>query len=324
MGKLAPVFIFLFVSKICIGQITDLRLGSDVWPPFTNNVGETAFASEIVKEALNRNKVAVMERTMDFSMVIKAIENGGLDGSPALWKSPAREDSMIFSEPYLHNQLILVSMRKDSLPVNDLEAIAGKRLAIVRGYAYGAGVDSLKNVQLVYSKSDQENLLKLLKGQADYMLVDELLIRYLVDAQPGKFEETLSVSESPVIIESLHFAIRKDLEGGQELIDGFNEATKAMLADGSYNRILRMNWITADLDGDGKLELISHGTGGGSPENGYKVHMNDSSNYPTASGNTYYINGKVYTSWEDVPADFKRGPGSKEDVETFNFLRFNF
>jgi len=319
-------FAFVLLAFSSFGQITDLKLGSDIWPPFTNSPGETAFANEIVKEALNRNKVAIDQRTVDFDMVMKGIKNDALEGSGAMWKSPEREALLFFSEAYLQNQLVLVARKESGFPVKSLDDVTGKKLAIVKGYAYGEKLDTAGNVDLIYGISDQSNFVKLLKEEVDYMLVDELLIRYLMQAQPQKFRDNLVVSESPIIKKSLHLAIRKDVEGALELLEGFNTATKEMLADGTYNRILKLNWIQADIDGDGTLELIGGKNSAGSvkPGNEYKVNKNDSSQYPIASGNTYYINGKVYTNWEDVPADFKRGPGSKEDVETFNFLRFNF
>jgi len=322
----AITLILVFFSIHLFGQITDLKLGSDIWPPFTNSVGETAFASEIVKEALNRNKVAIDQRTMDFNTVLKALENQALDGSGAMWKTAERDRSLYFSEPYLQNQLVLVAKKESGLQVDELTALSGKKLAIVESYAYGEELDAIDDVNFVYGKSDQANFLKLLQGEVDYMIIDELPIRYLMQSQPQKFSDNLVISEKPVIVKSLHLAIRKDIEGAEDLLAKFNESIKKMLADGTYNRILKLNWIQADVDGDGKLELV----GGRNPNgalasaNEYRVNHSDSSQYPVASGNTYYINGKVYTNWEDVPADFKRGPGSEEDVETFNFLRFNF
>jgi polar amino acid transport system substrate-binding protein len=318
--------ILLFYSFHSFGQITDLKLGSDIWPPFTNSPGETAFASEIVKEALNRNKVAIDQRTMEFNVVLKAIENEALDGSGAMWKTEERESNLYFSEPYLQNQLVLVARKESGLQVDQLSDVAGKKLALVESYAYGEEINAISEVEFVYGKSDQTNFLKLLQGEVDYMLIDELPIRYLMQSQPQKFNENLIISKEPVIVKSLHLAIRKDIEGAEELLAEFNATIKKMLADGTYNRILKLNWIQADVDGDGKLELVGgkNSAGALASANEYKVNHSDSSQYPVASGNTYYINGKVYTNWEDVPADFKRGPGSEEDVETFNFLRFNF
>jgi len=321
--------LFICMSFLCVSltaQITDIKLGSDVWPPFTNSPGEPAFANEIVKEALNRNKVALDQRIMNFEMVMKGVNSDALDGSGAMWKSPEREELLLFSDPYLYNQLVLVAKKEKGLEVESLNNVIGHKLSLVEGYAYGDDINKLTDVEITYGMSDQSNFLKLLKGETDYMLVDELLIRYLLQAQPEKFNENLVVSETPVIIRSLHLAIKKEKDGAEALLNDFNDSVKKMQTDGTYNRILKLNWIQADIDGDGTLEWVGNNNSRGfsQPANEYKINYGDSSQYPIASGNTYYINGKVYTNWEDVPDDFKRGPGAKEDVETFNFLRFNF
>jgi len=317
--------LFILAALSAFGQITDLKLGSDVWPPFTNADGETAFATEIVKEALNRSRVALDERTLPFDKVIKGIELGALDGSGALWLSEDRQKLLLFSEPYLRNKLVLVTLKAKDHPVHSLDSVRGKSLALVENYSYGLSAEDLHDVRVVKGSSDQVNFLKLLKNEVDYILVDQLLIHHLIKNQPSKVNEHLVISEEPLLVKSLHLAIRKDIEGAEELLEKFNMSTKDMLADGTYNRILKINWIQADVDGDGTIEWVSHqgGTQHPNPDSSYSIDAT-TSQYATASGNTYYINGKVYTDWNDVPADFKRGPGGEEDVETFNFLRFNF
>ena len=43
-------------------------------------------------------------------------------------------------------------------------------------------------------------------------------------------------------------------------IEKFNAEIKKMQADGTYNIILRLDWIRADVDGDGRTELVAGNT----------------------------------------------------------------
>ena len=62
-------------------------------------------------------------------------------------------------------------------------------------------------------------------------------------------------------------------------------------------------WIKTDVDGDGKLELVLDGNQAGlaPPSSSYNVFYNDSD----TNNNRFYINGKVYESWDDVPDNLK-------------------
>jgi outer membrane receptor protein involved in Fe transport len=62
----------------------------------------------------------------------------------------------------------------------------------------------------------------------------------------------------------------------------------------------------ADLDGDGRLEMILNGNQAGTtaPTNTYEVFFNESiKEHPNTD--RYFINGIVYNSWEEVPMEYK-------------------
>ncbi len=46
-----------------------------------------------------------------FTDVVKGINSGEFDGSPAFWISDERQEKYLFSKPYLYNQLVLVGRK---------------------------------------------------------------------------------------------------------------------------------------------------------------------------------------------------------------------
>lgn len=79
-----------------------------------------------------------------------------------------------------------------------------------------------------------------------------------------------------------------------------------MIADGSFHRALDVDWIWADLDGDGASELVLRGTQAGvaEPEGGYDVITKDSHSSESADV-PYVIEGVRYENWEGVPERYK-------------------
>src|SRR5262249_43083005 len=153
----------------------------------------------------------------------------------------------------------------------------GKRVGIVAGYAYGDEVAQAKNTIFVKGPNDQANLDKLLQGGLDYILVDELNIQHLLADQGADIKANLDVGHVPMMKRTLHFAVRKDLPNAAAIINAFNSKLKLLLADGTYNRILQLSWIRADVDGDGKLELIPSGRhiGTSAPTDNYTLFTPD-------------------------------------------------
>ena len=296
----------LLLSTIVLnGQNTTLRLASDFWPPFTDVKPKHAFALNLVDEALARCRVQSETEILEFTEVVESIRSGKFDGSAALWHSPEREQFLLYSEPYLENRLVLVGKKGSNVSAGSLSELKGKRIAVVGSYAYGALVEEAKTIELVTGKSDQENLERLLKGETDYMLADALLIEYLLKYQSEDAAKHLAIGTNTMIRLPLYFAIRKEIPEAANIIKKFNEEIRKMIAEGTYNRILQLNWIATDVDGDGKTELVMSGDKAGTkePVNSYMIISQQN---PTAPGTSrYVIEGNVYENWEQVPGKYK-------------------
>ena len=285
-------------------QNQNLKLASDIYPPFTDVEGEKGFALEIVQEALNRGGVQIDLTITGFTEVLDGINTGTYHGSAALWKTEDRENYLLYSEPYLENRLILVGRKGSDVSAKSLKELKDKKVAIISGYAYGASVYTSIDVVLIPGKSDQENLEKLLTFKTDYMLVDELLISYLLNYQLNDISRFLEIGSEAFMIQPLHLAVLKNMPNAEKIIEDFNSNINTMMSDGTYNKILELNWIQSDVDGDGVLELVLHGDSAGreAPASYYKLMTETAM---TESTERYYINGEVYDGWQVVPAKYK-------------------
>ena len=311
-----------FGTVCCYSQTTQLKLASDIWPPFTNEPPHRSFATELVEEALKRAGVTSTTEMIKFSEVMVGIEEEDYDGSAALWFNDDRKKTLLFSAPYLQNQLIVVGRKGSDVSMSSFADLNGKKVAIVGNYAYGSEVTEASEVNLVSGDNDQQNLERLLKGEVDYILVDNLLMQYMITHQKEDVLKYLEVGKVTLFKRALHFAIRKNIDGAESIIDRFNNGVLKMIMDGTYNRILELNWIRADVDGDGKMEMIGGGqVGKAEPGSSYDVWFTERTPGPT--GNQYYIDGKLYKSWESVPQKYKVAPPS-ERPEDLKLLQFNF
>lgn len=304
MKYINTIFLFLILT-LAQGQNTELKLTTDVWPPFTDTNGNKSILTVLVQEALYRRDVNSSIEFEKPGITIERIDKGDFDGSPALWKSPDREEKYVYSEPYLYNQLILVGQKGSDVSISSFSELKGKRLGVVEHYAYG-NFEKENEIELVKGANNQKNLEKLLSGEIDYMLVDALLIQYMLKYQLNDVTAHLALGQKPLLVKSLHMAIRKDIPNAEGIMKDFNEEIDEMIVDGTFNKILELNWVRADIDGDGKTELILGGEMAGTeaPQNIYGLMMDDT--YKQKNGpNQYYVDGKMYESWDDIPKNYK-------------------
>ena len=78
----------------------------------------------------------------------------------------------------------------------------------------------------------------------------------------------------------------------------------ATQADGTYNRVLRLNSIAIDIDDDGAKELVINGIELEfvTISSGYEIYSNDKKLPPKTR---YSIRDQIYNGWDEIPDDYR-------------------
>ena len=288
-------------------QTPPLTLVSTAWSPFTNEPGQARFALDLVEAALGRFGVDAKTTIVSADQFTPALLAGRFDGSAAAWRDPERERVLIFSQPYLENRLVLVGRHGGDVSAKALTALTGKRVALVGGYSYGGVIDTAGPV-LVLSKSEEDSLARLLKGEVDYTLMDELVVEYIQRNHPQESATRLQIGVTSLITRELFLAVRRALPDAESIVSRFNAQLRDMIADRTYHRLLHVDWIQADINGDGITENVprTDQTGPSAPKHSYALF---STPQPKSTAQTpgkgFYVGGTIYSDWASVPARYK-------------------
>ena len=125
----------------------------------------------------------------------------------------------------------------------------------MEGYSYGAQVDN-SGPTFVRARSEEDSLKKLLGGDVDYVLMDDLVVQYIADNHAREAQAKLQLGSRPLVTRPLYLVIKRSHPDAQGIIDRFNAQLRGMIADRTYHRLLHVDWIQADVDGDGLFEYI--------------------------------------------------------------------
>jgi len=251
-----PIAAALLLSLFAVPQTSQrpatetapLRLISTAWPPFTNEPGQPRFALDLVEAALGRIGLTAKTTIVEPARFTPALLSNTYDGSAAAWKDAERERLLIFSQPYLENRLILVGRKDEDVSAGALSDLKGKRIAIVEGYAYGDDLEKSGAI-LVRSRGEEDSLTLVLQSKADYVLMDDLVVQYIVNNYPNEAKAKLSIGTKPLVRRPLYFAVRRARPDAVSIISQFNAQLRGMIADRTYHKLLHVPWISADIDG---------------------------------------------------------------------------
>jgi len=311
---------------VLAAQNRELRLVSTVWPPFTNERGQARFALDLVEEATKRYSVRTSTAIVQASAFTSSLLTGPYDGSAAAWKDSERDKVLLFSQPYLENRLILVGRKGSNVSALELGMLTGKRIAIVDGYSYGEGLET-RGPTFVRAQSEEDSLQRMLKGEADYTLMDELVVQYIVEHYEEQARTKLQIGTTPLVTRNLYFAVRRSLPDAQSIIDKFNAQLKSMIVDRTYHRLLHVKWIRADVDGDGIAEYIpaDDKPGPQAPSLAYTLFSTaPDQQYRDTPPTGFYVGGNIYRNWAAVPEAYKGNDNFQPDARRSTASIFTF
>jgi polar amino acid transport system substrate-binding protein len=297
-------------------QAKDLRLASTVWPPFTNIAGQPRIALDLIEAALDRSGVPSTTTFVDNAQYSSAITTGPFDGSGAAWHDAQREKAMIFSQPYLENRLILIARRGGDVSPSTPAALKGRRLAVVEGYAYGDELER-SGAALVRAKSQEDSLRLLLDTKVDYALMDALVVQSLLQNYPEEAKTRLQIGTTSLVTRPLHLAVRRSRPDAESIIQRFNSQLRAMITDRTYHRLLQVDWIRADVDGDGVAEYVagSDQSGKQPPQYVYPLFSSAEIQKQVKDQERYFFGGAVYNGWSSVPDHYKVDHLNRTDAQ---------
>ncbi len=296
-----------------VAQTTKLRLVSTPWPPFTNTAGQPRFALDLIEEALSRVGVMSSTAIVPPARFTAALMSANYDGSGAAWKDAQRESALLFSQAYLENRLILVGRKGANVAALNLAALRGRRIAIVDGYSYG-DIDASGAV-FVRTQSEEECISRLLDGDVEYVLMDDLVVQYIVNNYATEAQTKLALGSTPLVTRSLYLAVHRSLPDGDSIISRFNTQLRKMIADRTYHKLLHVSWIVADVNGDGIPEYVPENDQAGTapPKSAYSLFTERPSNgpnVPTMNKPGFYVGGTIYPDWATVPDKYKIPPSA--------------
>jgi polar amino acid transport system substrate-binding protein len=309
-------------------QAAPLRFVSTPWPPFTNETGQPRFALDLVEAALGRIGLRATTTIVEPALFTPALLSDAYDGSAAAWKDADRERSLVFSQPYLENRLILVGRRDGDVSAATLADLKGKRIALVEGYSYGEAIDQSGAI-LVRSSSEEGSLALLLANKADYVLMDELVVQYILENYPQEAKTRLNVGAKPLLTRLLYVAVRRSRPDAVSTIERFNAQLRGMISDRTYHRLLHVSWIRADIDGDGIAEFVPQSDLSGTkpPERAYSLFSTDPQTGKSEDKTPrFYVGGSIYTDWASVPNRYKVEDPKRPDParSTGSIFRFSW
>lgn len=217
-----------------------LRVTGSLWSPYLDTeLPNGGLAVDIVRTALTRAGYEVQGNVEPWSRAYEGTSIGVYDVVAAIWQNEARGEELIFSNPYLLNDIIFMSRQGVLGSYNTLNDLTGYRIGVVRDYAYDETFDTHPDLHRVANAHLIQNLLLLRQGRLDVVVGDKWSILHEISQfMPDDIGYFVALPR-PLARRALRLGVSRLNPHAEKIVADFDEAIAEMQADGSYDEIVK-------------------------------------------------------------------------------------
>ena len=228
----------IFCSAVQAEQ--EFRLMANPSPPYADaKLPDQGLALELVKAVFAKTDFTPVITIENWSRALEGTEVDVYDALASVWYSKEREKDLLFSEPYLRSELLILKLRANQGQYVSLDQLAGSRLGVRTDYAYGVDFSAIPDLTLVQEDQLVPNLLNLLDGKVDFVIADQrtaaMQLHEFFNDKITQFAVT-KIALAPV---ERHVAASRAWPEGEAMIAAFNRALAARQKDGSLDAIIK-------------------------------------------------------------------------------------
>ncbi len=180
-----------------------------VWEQYQELVG---LGPDLVKSISEELNIPInLRRFGNWQNVQKKARNSEIDMIVSVYKNNEREEYLEFSDPYLSQPTVILVEKGKEFAFSSWDSLIGKKGVSNVGESYGQKFDEFSKEKLDISYYQFERALQVLNlGEADYLIID--LYTALIYSRLLQGEDSVTILDPPVTVQSFHLGIRKDSE----------------------------------------------------------------------------------------------------------------
>jgi polar amino acid transport system substrate-binding protein len=230
------------LSSVLVSSVhaAQLNIGTSFWPPYVDpKLPGQGLAISIVTAAFERTGYKPVVTIGPWDETLQETMLGHSAVIAATWKTAAREKNLIFSEPYLVNEIKFLKRRETKPSFTTLSDLAGLRIGVVYLYAYDEAFDADTSFVKVSETHIVPNLLQLLEGNLDLTVGDERTLRYEISRHLQDRKKELQFLPTPLATRDLYVAVSRHDPQAEAIIRDFNRGLEEIRQNGTYRKLLR-------------------------------------------------------------------------------------
>jgi len=137
-----------------------ISLVSTNWPPYAGTtLPEQGIAIHIVKSVFERAGYQSDVKIEQWNRALQGSKIGVYDVVATIYRNETRQNDLLFSEPYLINEVKFIVRKDSEIKYNSLTDLNGLLIGVLNDYAYEAKFDKSQQIIKIPANRLTQNLL---------------------------------------------------------------------------------------------------------------------------------------------------------------------
>lgn len=239
MKNIQLTFLILCSLITFSAQAEKISIVVNTWPPYVDAaLPDDGLAMKIVKTALTRAGYSPEVRVEKWEKALHGSKIGVYELVGAVWKTSERKEKLLYSDPYLTNNIVLVAHANSQIKFNSLRDLEGLIVGVLKDYEYDEKF--MKNPRILKFQANRltQNLIAVQQGRLDVAVADKRLALYELKHFMGNNRSDFHFLPKALSSRQLYVAAPKENPRSEELISKFNQGLAAIKKDGTYQKII--------------------------------------------------------------------------------------
>ena len=228
----------IFLSYPAFADTSTVTLATLNWKPYVGKeIAGGGFTTEIVRQAFKRAGYQIKISYMPWVRVLSDVENGVFHAMYPAYYSESRSQVYALSDPIASGPLVLCKRSDRPLQYHSLEDLKPYSIGVVRGYVNTADFDNAHYLNKKTVNSDKQNLLKVLTGRIDLIVIDMYTALQIIDSAIPQAKGKVDFMKPPLEVKPLYVGFSRNRAGYRKRLEAFNQALREMKNEGLVQKI---------------------------------------------------------------------------------------
>lgn len=237
------LLVLLIFSSTLLWAKESIRLGIDEFPPhISKDLPYYGFLPRIISESFAFSDISVEYVFVPWRRAIIRAEKGDLDGTPAWFKTPEREEVFYISAPLIDDSQSFFYLKDAPFDWQTIDDLKGITIGATLGYDYGedfAIAENSESIKVERVSTDLQNFQKLITKRIVVFPMNTFAGYAILQKEfPVEIAEQVTHHRLPLRAKPLYLLLSKNVENNERLIMLFDEGLDKLHKSGKYSQYM--------------------------------------------------------------------------------------